>query len=161
MYIYIYVYMYIYIYIYAYIYIYIYTHKTHNKQTRLRLRSPPERRESAEGGGGARQGQTPRTYRSLGVVSDKIASAKCNPVQTGNTTTTPPTTTTTTITNNKGRWEGESPGTAIERVLEPRSMAPCVARDRWHRAWPAIDGTLRGHCERFCFFLTIYMKKST
>ena len=21
----------------------------------------------------------------------------------------------------------------------PRSMAPCVARDRWHRAWPAID----------------------
>ena len=28
------------------------------------------------------------TYRSLGVVSDKIASAKRNPVQTGNTTTT-------------------------------------------------------------------------
>ena len=27
-------------------------------------------------------------YRSLGVVSDKIASAKRNPVQTGNTTTT-------------------------------------------------------------------------
>ena len=26
-------------------------------------------------------------YRSLGVVSDKIASAKRNPVQTGNTTT--------------------------------------------------------------------------
>ena len=25
------------------------------------------------------------------------------------------------------------------RVLEPRSMAPCVARDRWHRAWPARD----------------------
>ena len=23
-------------------------------------------------------------------------------------------------------------------------MAPCVARDRWHRAWPAIDGTVRG-----------------
>ena len=45
-------------------------------------------------------------YRSLGVVSDKIASAKRNPVQTGNTTTTPPTTTTTTTTNNnndKGR----------------------------------------------------------
>ena len=20
-----------------------------------------------------------------------------------------------------------------------RSMAPCVARDRWHHAWPAID----------------------
>ena len=48
-------------------------------------------------------------YRSLGVVSDKIASAKRNPVQTGNTTTTPPPTTTTTTTtnnnndNNKGR----------------------------------------------------------
>ena len=45
-------------------------------------------------------------YRSLGVVSDKIASAKRNPVQTGTTTTTPPTTTTTTTTNNnndKGR----------------------------------------------------------
>ena len=48
-------------------------------------------------------------YRSLGVVSDKIASAKRNPVQTGNTTTTtPPTTTTTTTTttnnnDNKGR----------------------------------------------------------
>ena len=44
-------------------------------------------------------------YRSLGVVSDKIASAKRNPVQTGNTTTTPPTTTTTTTNNNnnKGR----------------------------------------------------------
>ena len=46
-------------------------------------------------------------YRSLGVVSDKIASAKRNPVQTGNTTTTPPTTTTTTTTttnnNHKGR----------------------------------------------------------
>ena len=42
--------------------------------------------------------------RSLGVVSDKIASAKRNPVQTGNTTTTPQTTTTTTTTtnNNKG-----------------------------------------------------------
>ena len=39
-------------------------------------------------------------YRSLGVVSDKIASAKRNPVQTGNTTTTPPTTTTTTNNNN-------------------------------------------------------------
>ena len=25
------------------------------------------------------------------------------------------------------------------RALEPRSMAPCVARDRWHRAWPARD----------------------
>ena len=44
-------------------------------------------------------------YRSLGVVSDKIAPAKRNPVQTGNTTTTPTTTTTTTTTNNnnKGR----------------------------------------------------------
>ena len=39
-------------------------------------------------------------YRSLGVVSDKIASAKRNPVQTGNTTTTPTTTTTTTTNNN-------------------------------------------------------------
>ena len=51
-----------------------------------------------------------RVYRSLGVVSDKIASAKRNPVQTGNSTTT--TTTTTTTTNNddnstRGRrpWE--------------------------------------------------------
>ena len=43
------------------------------------------------------------TYRSLGVVSDKIASAKRNPVQTGNTTTTTTTTTTTNDNNNKGR----------------------------------------------------------
>ena len=43
--------------------------------------------------------------RSLGVVSDKIASAKRNPVQTRNTTTTPTTTTATITTNNnnKGR----------------------------------------------------------
>ena len=27
-------------------------------------------------------------YRSLGIVSDKIAPAKRNPIQTGNTTTT-------------------------------------------------------------------------
>ena len=41
----------------------------------------------------------------MGVVSDKIASAKRNPVQKGNTTTTTPptTTTTTTTTTNKGR----------------------------------------------------------
>ena len=26
-------------------------------------------------------------------------------------------------------------------VRGPRSMAPSVARDRWHRPWPAIDGT--------------------
>ena len=29
-------------------------------------------------------------------------------------------------------------------VRGPRSMAPCVAHDRWHRACPAIDGTVRG-----------------
>ena len=29
-------------------------------------------------------------------------------------------------------------------VRGARSMAPCVARDRWYRAWPAIDGTVRG-----------------
>ena len=119
-------------------------------------------------------------YRSLGVVSDKIASAKRNPVQTGNTTTTPPTTTTTTtINNHNGRCESrknlspglffddlhgtnrnkrcrrerhgssESLGSAVSgfrrwsaidgTVRGPRSMAPCVARDRWHRAWPARD----------------------
>ena len=33
----------------------------------------------------------------------------------------------------------------------PRSMAPCVARDRWHRAWP-----LR---EILGSFLTIYMEQ--
>ena len=57
-------------------------------------------------------------YRSLGVVSDKIASAKRNPVQTGNPPPPPPTTTTTTTTtnndnndiNNNGRCEGESQG---------------------------------------------------
>ena len=115
----------------------------------------------------------------MGVVSDKIASAKRNPVQTGNTTTPPTTTTTTTTTtnnNNNGRCEGESQGKT--RVLDsfltiymkqieingaggsitvvanpwvrrfpvsvrvPRSMAPCVARDRWHRAWPARDSGL-------------------
>ena len=127
-------------------------------------------------------------YRSLGVVSDKIASAKRNPVQTGNTTTTaPPTTTTTTTTttnNNNGRCEGESQGKTrvlssfltiymeqieiygagesvtvvanpwvrqipvsgvrfrFPSVRGPRSMAPCVARDRWHRAWPARDSGL-------------------
>ena len=43
-------------------------------------------------------------YRSLGVVSDKIAPAKCNPVQTGN----PPPTTTTN--NDNGRCEGENQG---------------------------------------------------
>ena len=33
----------------------------------------------------------------------------------------------------------------IITVRGPRSMAPCVARDRWHRAWwPAINGTVRG-----------------
>ena len=46
-------------------------------------------------------------YRSLGVVSDKIASAKRNPVQTGNSSST---TTTTTTTDNNGRCEGESQG---------------------------------------------------
>ena len=45
-------------------------------------------------------------YRSLGVVSDKIASAKRNPVQTGNTNTTPPTTTTTTTTTNNNDNKG-------------------------------------------------------
>ena len=34
------------------------------------------------------------------------------------------------------------------RILEPRSRESWN-RDRWHRAWPAIDGTVRGHCERF------------
>ena len=48
-------------------------------------------------------------YRSLGVVSDKIASAKRNPIQTGNSTTTT-TTTTTNNDNNNGRCEGESQG---------------------------------------------------
>ena len=45
-------------------------------------------------------------------------------------------------------------------------MAPCVARDRWHRAWPAIDGTVRGPREILTVvgwflgsFLTIYMKQ--
>ena len=121
-------------------------------------------------------------YRSLGVVSDKIASAKRNPVQTENP---PPTTTATTTTtnnnNDNGRCEGESQGKTrvmgsfltiyieqikiigargsatvvanpwVQRfpvsgvrfrfpsVRGPRSMAPCVARDRWHRAWPAKD----------------------
>ena len=39
--------------------------------------------------------------------------------------------TTTTTTNNNNNNNA-------------RSMAPCVARDRWHRAWPAIDVTVRG-----------------
>ena len=38
-------------------------------------------------------------------------------------------------------------------------MAPCVARDRWHRAWPAIDGTVRGPREILGFFWTIYMEQ--
>ena len=108
-------------------------------------------------------------YRSLGVVSDKIASAKRNPVQTGNPP--PSTTTTTTTTNdNNGRCEGESQGKTrvlgsfltiymetnrdkrcwrerhgrseslgsavsgvrcpVSGVRGPRSMAPCVARER-------------------------------
>jgi len=38
-------------------------------------------------------------------------------------------------------------------------MAPCVARDRWHRAWPAIDGTVRGPREIPRSFLMIYLDK--
>ena len=124
-------------------------------------------------------------YRSLRVVSDKIASASRNPVQTGNTTTTPPTTTTTTTTTtNNGRCEsrkysspglffddlhgtnrdkwcrrerhgsseslgsavcGFRPWSAIDGTVRgPRSMAPCVARDRWHRAWPARESRQQG-----------------
>ena len=125
------------------------------------------------------------TYRSLGVVSDKIASAKRNPVQTGNSSSTTTTTTTTTTTNdnnNNGRCEGESQGKtrvlgsvftiymeqikingaggSVTVVANPwvrrfpvsvRFCCPCVARDRWHRAWPAIDGTVRGPREiLFC-----------
>ena len=37
------------------------------------------------------------------------------------------------------------------RVLEPRSMAPCVARDRWHRAWPLREIPRS--------FLTIYLEE--
>ena len=124
----------------------------------------------------------------MGVVSDKIASAKRNPVQTGN-----PPPTTTTNNNNNGRYEGESQGKTrvlgscltiyMERieingaggsvtvvanpwvrrfpvsVRGPRSMAPCVPRDRWHRAWPAIDGTVRGPREILGSCLTIYMEQ--
>ena len=36
------------------------------------------------------------------------------------------------------------PWPAIDGTVRgPRSMAPSVARDRWHRPWPAIDGTAR------------------
>ena len=43
----------------------------------------------------------------------------------------------------RDRWHRAWP--AIDGTVRgPRSMAPCVARDRWHRAWPAIDGTVRG-----------------
>ena len=125
----------------------------------------------------------------MGVVSDKIASVKRNPVQTENppptaTTTATTTTTTTTTNNNNGRCEGESQGKTrvlgsfltiyteqieingaggsvtvvanpwvrrfpvsgvrfrFPSVRGPRSMAPCVARDRWHRAWPAAQTSL-------------------
>ena len=51
-------------------------------------------------------------------------------------------------------------------VRAPRSMALCVARDRWHRAWPATDGTVRGPREILTAvgwflgsFLTIYMEQ--
>ena len=103
--------MYVCMYVYIYIYIYIYasTNSTGMQAKRLSQKMPP-----------ARCYRTIHVCvyiyiyiyirtcmyvcRSLGVVSDKIASAKRNPVQTGNTTTTPPTTTTTTTSNNnKGR----------------------------------------------------------
>ena len=93
-------YIYIYIYTYDYVYIYIYTPPRHQRKPNYRLILQ-------EYLPGEAKGQI-YMYRSLGVVSDKIASAKRNPVQTGNTTTTPPTTTTTTTTttnnnDNKGR----------------------------------------------------------
>ena len=35
---------------------------------------------------------------------------------------------------------GFRPWSAIDGTVRgPRSMAPCVARDRWHLAWPARD----------------------
>ena len=83
--------------------------------------------------------------------------AKRNPVQTGNTTTTTTTTTMTTTTttttttnndNNNGRCEGESQGSSESWVRRSTrcGFRPSVrsARDRWHCAWPAIDGTVRG-----------------
>ena len=46
----------------------------------------------------------------------------------------------------------ESPGTAIDGTVRgPRSMAPRVARDRWHRAWPLREIPR--------YFLTIYMEQ--
>ena len=94
--------------------------------------------------------------RSLGVVSDKIASAKRNSVQTGNP---PPTTTTNTTTNNNndnnnGRCEGEGQGTT--RVLgsflaiymdKNRNGAGGFGGFRCPVSgvrWAAIDGTVRG-----------------
>ena len=121
------IYIYIYIYIFIYTYTYIHTY-TH----------------------------THTIYRSLGVVSDKIASAKRNPVQKGN----PPPTTTT----NNGRCEGESQGKT--RVLgsfltiymkqikiNGAGGSVTVVANPWVRRfpvsgvrcpWAAIDGTVRG-----------------
>ena len=96
----IYIYIYQYLYLSLYISIYIYLSLLRLHQGRLQPRPPgsdPALDPAAEGDISY---TTLYIYRSLGVVGDKIASAKRNPVQKGNTTTTPPTTTTT---NNKGR----------------------------------------------------------
>ena len=83
-------------------------------------------------------------HSKFGGCTRQDSPAKRNPVKTGNASTT----TTTTITNNNGRCEGESQGSSESWV---RRSTPCVcrpslrsARERWHRAWPAIDGTVRG-----------------
>ena len=56
--------------------------------------------------------------------------------------------------NNNGRCEGENQGSRqiLGSAIAPVGRVSCVvcrvassvARDRWHRPWPAIDGTVRG-----------------